>query len=274
MKFIQFLSEFDPQLATVLTEAYTSIFESDYVKSRLDAGESVASRIIDAPVSDMYDRFTTENNGGFLFDYDDFTLVLFKQIPKAYGEYMLLKNKPTLIMYTLDEYNNQWMNKLSKDWQNNKPEAERILKSIRNELNKHREVIVHEWTHAEDDKANFLLNNGRMRKPSDKKIDDKVKDIVKNIGDSPDEAPIKHLVKLINSDIEFNAQLVAGISEAIKNGKTNTFDEFLDSIIKSTQFKSIYATNKTMLIEKLYKKLLKRAYQYYYTNINPKSSAS
>lgn len=256
-EFITFLESFNSDLSNVLKDAYNSIFESEYLKTNVDDGERIASLIIN---SDLYDKFETVDNGGYIFDFDDFNLVLYKEISRAIGEYAVFNNTPTIIMYILDDKLNSLMSELASDWSNNREYAEIVLKSIKDKLLSNRTVIIHEWTHRNDDKAGHLLTEkNKIRKPSIEKIKTKADDLETNIGKSIDY----RMLQLINSDIEFNAELVSAIAEAKHNGKTNSFDEFLDSILKSAQFKSIYASNKTILIDKLYKKLLKYAYQYY-----------
>ena len=237
-------------------DGYNAIFESSpsYVASRLKEIKEMDAAINEKSFTDA---FVGEHNGGYIFDYCKFYLVLFGEISRAIGEYTKFKGKPAIILYILDGYLEQWMELSSKD----PSKFSNITNSLKHKINQNIVTLAHERTHMADDEAGILLDdNKKTRKPSEGRL----KEVIDRLVAQHPEFDRDYIVKFvtaINSDVEFNAMLSAAIFAAIKHGRTSNFDDFKDAVLNGEQF----VKNQQLLTREQYARLLKRIHQFWQT---------
>ena len=263
-KFEEFLHKLtnDSALIESLLTGYDAILESDYHKKRIEDGERIINTI---QSENLYNRYAGSSKIGFMFDYGDFYLVLDGKNEARIGEYKKIGGKDCIFLHILDSYLEQWMNKLAQDWSGKEQDVERVDRLVKQVVNNNKSLIVHEWNHKMDNDAGYLYDQSgkKIRRPDEEELTDKLNELLSLRNDiSLDDA--KSILTQVNSDVEFNAMLTAAMSEAVRNGKTGSFEEFLQAVKDSKQIKSqSNFANKTPFIDKLYKRLLKKVYLYY-----------
>ena len=267
-KFEEFLHKLtnDDALIESLLTGYDAILESDYHKNRIESGERIVNTI---QSENLYNHYAGDSKIGFIFDYGEFYLVLDKENKNRIGEYKKMSGKDCIFLHILDDYLEQWMNKLAQDWSGNEKDVERVDRLVKQVVSNNKSLIVHEWTHKLDNDAGYLYDQSgkKIRRPNEDELTDKLDELV-NLRSDINVNEAKNILKQVNSDVEFNAMLTAAMSEAVRNGKTGSFEEFLQAVKDSKQIKSNSDfANKTLFIDRLYKKLLKKVYQHY-TSLN------
>ena len=239
-------------LESALTESTLVESSPAYISAGIDSITELENQIKD---SDLAKRYVGEHNGGFVFDYGKFYLVLFSEIYRAIGEYTKYNGKPTIILYVLDEYLKQWITKADSD----KSAFAKISNTLKQKIQQNIVTLAHEWTHKLDDDRGILLDEkNKTRKPSPGKISSVVDEIAAKHPDI-DRKYIEKFITAVNSDVEFNAMITAAIYNAIKSNKTGSFTEFIDGVMNGEQF----GKNKTLLTDDMKKKLISRVAQYY-----------
>ena len=260
-KFLHKLTNDSALIESVLT-GYDVIFESDYHKNRIEAGEGIINTILS---ENLYHHYAGDSKIGFIFDYGDFYLVLDKENKDRIGEYKRISGKDCIFLHILDSYLEQWMNKLSQDWSGSEKDVERVDRLVKQVVGNNKSLIVHEWNHKMDNDAGYLYDQSgkKIRRPNEEELTSKLNELLSLRNDvTVDDA--KNILTQVNSDVEFNAVLTAAMADAIRNGKTGSFQEFLQAVKDNNQIKSKSDfANKTVFIDKLYKRLLKKVYLYY-----------